>query len=80
MRLFQLALLAKEIGELSDDGLYSIRGGEFPEVLMNERAFMEMFPVGWSDGDPFVSQIDGKAKLVRSIRIDRVKYICVVNA
>lgn len=80
MRLFQLALLAKEIGELSDDGLYSIRGGEFPEVQMNERAFMEMFSVGWSDGDPFVSQIDGKAKKVRSIRIDRVEYVCVVNA
>lgn len=77
MRLFQLALLAKEINELSDDGLISISNAPRTTVHLEERAFMEMFPAGWSDGEPFVSQIDGKAKKIRSIRIDGVEYRCI---
>lgn len=80
MRLFQLALLAKEIGELSDDGLISISNAPRTTVHLEERAFMEMFPAGWSDGDPFVSEINGKVKKIRSIRIDGIEYSCVVNA
>ena len=76
MRLFQLALLAKEIEELSDEGLNNISVYGRPEVTLEPRAFDEMFPACWTEGEPFQSS-NGKVYVNRHIRIDGVEYRCV---
>lgn len=78
MRLFQLALLAKEIAELADDGLNSISNYGRTEVSMEPRAFNEMFPACWSDDAPFMSST-GKLCVRRHIRIDGVEYSTVME-
>lgn len=75
MTLWQLLLMAKETEKLHDDGLITISAAT-PEVLLTERAFTEIFPVGWHDDPPFT---DGAGQIIRirSIRLDGVTFACV---
>lgn len=75
MRLFQLALMAKEMEELHDEGLNSISCYGSPEVYLSPRAFNEMFPACWSEDEPFLS--NGKVCVRRHIKIDGVKYSAI---
>lgn len=72
MRLFQLALLAKELEGLHDEGLNSISCYARPEVFLNQRAFNELFPSCFTEDEPFMSS--GKICIRRHIRIDNVEY------
>lgn len=75
MTLWQLLLMAKEAEKMHDDGLISV-SAYAPAVFLTERAFTEIFPVGWSEGEPFES-IDREILRSRAIEIDGVTFTCV---
>lgn len=78
MTLWELILMGKEAHKHHDNGLINVSAIE-PSVLLTERAFTEIFPVGWNDGAPFLS-CDGKTMVkTRSIKVDGVEFKCVVN-
>lgn len=74
MTIWQLALIAKEVDKLSDDGLVSITAIGRPEVQLTERAFMELFPACW-----YEEPMDDPQHKKRSIRIDGVEYATVME-
>ena len=74
MTLWQLALLAKEMEKLSDDGLNSISVLPNPYVNLEERAFMELFPCCWHE-----EETQNPKFKRRSIRIDGVEYSTLVE-
>ena len=73
MTIWQLALLAKEVERLSDDGLVSISRIGCAEVHLESRAFNELFPACW-----YEKRMDER-HIKRAIKIDGVEYSTVID-
>lgn len=67
----ELLLIGARVNELRKEGLINI--GD--DILLREEAFDQMFPTGWDDST--FTNGAGETVVIRSIKIDGQKFVCV---